>query len=108
MGQEKIEAAVESASAMAAQMMAMNRLLGARAVKNMMAGAAAVMSLAASQTASQAMARHAKVVRIMAESAGTTVRVSGTAARLAQHGLKPIHSRDGQRQAVWPALATKA
>ena len=93
MGQEKIEAGVESASAMAAQMMAMNPLLGTRAVKNMMTGAAALMSLATSQTASQAMARHAKVVRIMAESAGTTAQVSGAAARLAQHGLKPIYSR---------------
>ena len=93
MGQEKIEAGIESASAMAAQAMAMNPLLGTRAVKNMMTGAAALMSLATSQTASQAMARHAKVVRIMAQSAGTTAQVSGAAARLAQQGLKPIHSR---------------
>jgi len=93
MGQEKIEAGIESAGAMAAEMMAMNPLLGTRAVKNMMTGAAALMSLATSQTASQAMARHAKVVRIMAQSAGTTAQVSGAAARLAQHGLKPIHSR---------------
>ena len=80
MGQEKIEAGVESASAMAAQMIAMNPLLGTRAVKNMMTGAAALMSLATSQTASQAMARHAKVVRLTAESAGTTAQVSGAAA----------------------------
>ena len=93
MGQEKIEAGIESASAMAAQMMAMNPLLGTRAVKNMMAGTAALMSLATSQTASQAMARHAKVVRIMAQSAGTTAQVSAAAARLAQHGPKPIYSR---------------
>ena len=93
MGHEKIEAGVESASAMAVQMVAMNPLLGARAAKNMMTAAAAVMSLATSQTASQAMARHAKVVRIMAESAGTGAQLSGAAARLAQHGLKPIHSR---------------
>ena len=44
MGQEKIEAGVESASAMAAQMMTMNPLLGARAVKHMMRGAAAVLA----------------------------------------------------------------
>ena len=93
MGQEKIEAGIESAGAMAAQMMALNPLLGTRAVNNVMAGAAALMSLATSQTASQAVARHAKVVRIMAQSAGTTAQVSAAAARLAQHGLQPIHSR---------------
>jgi hypothetical protein len=93
MGQEKIEAGVESASAMAAQMMMMNPLLGARAVKHMMTGAAAVMSLAASRTAGQAIARRAKLVRTMTQSAATTAQLSGAAARLAQRGLKPIHSR---------------
>jgi hypothetical protein len=93
MGQEKIEAGVESASAMAAQMMTMNPLLRTRAVKHMMRGMAAVMSLAASRTACQAMARHAKLVRTMTQSAATTAQLSGAAARLAQHGLKPIHSR---------------
>lgn len=93
MGQEKIEAAVESASAMAAQMMRMNPLLGPRAFGRMMAGAAAVMSLAASRTAGQAMARHAKLVRTMRESATTTAQLSGATARLAQRGLKPIHAR---------------
>lgn len=93
MGQEKIEAGVESASAMAAQMMRMNPLLGSRAFGHMMAGAAAVMSLAASRTASQAMARHVRLVRTMMESAPATTQLSGATARLAQRGLKPIHSR---------------
>jgi hypothetical protein len=93
MGHEKIEAGVESASAMAAQMMAMNPLLGPRAFKHMMTGAAAMMSLAVSRTPGQAMARQAKLVRTMTQFAGTTAQLSGAAARLAQHGLKPIHSR---------------
>ena len=93
MGQEKIEASVESASAMAAQMMAMNPLLGTWAVKDRMAVAAALTSLAASRTAGQAMARQVKLVRTMTQSAGATAKLSGAAARLAQHGLKPIHSR---------------
>ena len=93
MGREKIEAGVESASAMAAQMMTMNPLLGARAVKHMMGGMAAVMSVAASRTAGQAIARHAKLVRTMTQSAATTAQLSRAAARLAQRGLKPIHSR---------------
>jgi hypothetical protein len=93
MGQEKIEAGVESASAIAAQLMTLNPLLGPRAFKHMITGAAAVMSLAASRTAGQAMARHAKLVRTMTQSAATTAQLSGAAARLAQRGLKPIHSR---------------
>lgn len=93
MGQEKIEAALESGSAIAAQMMTLNPLLGPRAFKHMMTGAAAVMSLAASRTAGEAMARHAKLVRTMMQSAVTTAQLSGTTARIAHRGLKPIHSR---------------
>lgn len=93
MGQEKIEAGVESAIAIAAQMMTMNPLLGPRAFKHVMAGAAAVMSLAASRTTGQAMARHAKLVRTMTHSVATTAQLSGAAGRLTQRGLKPIHSR---------------
>jgi len=93
MGQEKLEAGVESAKAMAAQLMTLNPLLGARAVKHMMSGAAEVMSLAASRTAGQAMARHAKLVRTMTQSAATAAQLSGAAARLAHRGLIPIHSR---------------
>ena len=92
MGQEKIEAGVESVSAMAAQMMAMNPLLGPRALRHMMTAAAAIMSLAASRPAGQAMARHAKLVRTVTESTPTAAQLSGAAARLAQRGLKPIHS----------------
>ncbi len=93
MGQEKLEAGVESASAVAKQMLAMNPLLAPRAFNHMMAGAAAVMSLAASRTAGQALARHAKLVRTMTQSAATNTQLSGAVGRLAHHGLKPIHSR---------------
>ena len=93
MGQEKLDAGVASASAMAAQLMTLNPLLGPRAVQHMMAGTAAFMSLAASRTAGQAMARHAKLVRTMTQSAATTTQLSSAAARLARRGLVPIHSR---------------
>lgn len=93
MGQEKIEAGVESASAIAAQMITMNLLLGALAVKHLTAAAAAVTSLATSRTAGQAVARRAKLVRTFTRSAATTAQLSGAATRLAQRGLKPIHSR---------------
>ena len=93
MGQEKVEAGLESASDIAAHMIAMDPMIGVRIFKHMMAGAAAMMSLAASRTPGQAIARHAKLVRTMAQSAGTTAQLSGGAARLAQRGLKPFHSR---------------
>jgi hypothetical protein len=93
MGQEKSEAAAESARAMATQMMTMNSQLGARAAKQMLEGAPAMMSLAASRTPGQAIRRQAKLVRTMARSAGVTSQLSGSAARLAQRGVKPIHFR---------------
>ena len=93
MGQEKLEAGVASASAMAAQLMTLNPLLGARAVEHTMSAAAAVMSLAASRSVGQAMARHAKLVRTLTKSAATTTQLSSAAARLARRGLIPIHSR---------------
>jgi methionine synthase I (cobalamin-dependent) len=93
MGQEKIEAAAESAQAMAAHMVKMNPQLGARAVRQMLTGATAIMSLAASRNAGQSLARQAKLVRAMARSATTASLLSGSAARLAQRGLKPVHAR---------------
>src|SRR5437763_11706443 len=57
MGQEKIEAGVESASAIAAQMMTMNPLLGARAIKHQRAGRAAVIARAARHHAGPSMTR---------------------------------------------------
>lgn len=93
MGQEKIEAAAKSIQAMAAKMMAMNPLLGPRALKQMMTGATALMSLASSRSISQSLARQAKLARVMTQSATTASQLSKAAAGLAQQGLKPIHSR---------------
>ena len=91
MGQEKIEAAAESAQAMIAQMMSLQ--LGARAVKQMMTGATSMMSLAASHTVGQSMARQAKLARTLIQSAATASQLSNSTALLVKRGLKPIHSR---------------
>ena len=93
MGQEKIAAAAKSASGMAAYMMTMDPLLGARAVEQTLAAATAMMSLAGSRTVSQVLARQARLVRTMARSAGTASRISASSARLARRGLEPIHAR---------------
>jgi hypothetical protein len=93
MGQEKLEAITESAQAMAAQMMRMNLQSGAQVFQQMLTAATDMMSLAASRTVSQSMARQAKLMRTMTRSAVTASELSGSAARLAHRGLKPIHSR---------------
>jgi hypothetical protein len=93
MGWEKIDAAVDSAQAMTAQMMRLNSQLGARAVTQMLTGATAMMSLAASRTAGQSMARQAQLFRNVTRSATTAAQLSGSVARLARSGLKPIHAR---------------
>jgi hypothetical protein len=93
MGQEKIEAAAESARAMATQAMTIDPRLGVRAASQMMTTAAALMSLAASRTAGQAMARQLALVRAMTQSAPTAVQMSVCAARIARRGLAPVHSR---------------
>ncbi|WP_290648712.1 polyhydroxyalkanoate granule-associated phasin [Aquisalimonas sp.] len=93
MGQEKIEAATESAQAMGLQMMRMDPLLGPRMLKQMMAGTTAMMSLATSQTWTQFLVQQAKLSQAVAQAATTGSRMSGAAARVSQRGLKPIHSR---------------
>lgn len=93
MGHEKIEASVESAQAIAMQLMKMNPLLGAQAARQMLDSATALMSLAASGTVGEAMTRQAALIRAITQSAATASRLSGSTARVAQHGLKPIHAR---------------
>src|SRR3954454_1922759 len=70
MAQEKVEAATESAGAIAAQMLALNPFLGPRAMQQMFAGTAAMMRLAASRTPAQFTARQMDLARTMARSAG--------------------------------------
>ncbi|MEP7085672.1 MAG: polyhydroxyalkanoate granule-associated phasin [Betaproteobacteria bacterium] len=93
MGQEKLEAARESAQAMSLRMFGMNQRLGTRAVAQMLATTSAMMALAGSRTPGQSVARHAALMRSLAASASTAAQVSHAAATVAKHGLKPIHSR---------------
>ena len=93
MGQEKIEAAARSASAMAAYMMTMNPLLGVRATQHMLQTATAAMSLAQSRSLSQAFARQAALVSAVGRSAKTASRLATSSAQLAGRGLEPIHAR---------------
>jgi DNA-binding transcriptional regulator YdaS (Cro superfamily) len=51
------------------------------------------MSLASSRTPSQLIARQAALARALGQSASSMAQVSGSAAKLAHRGLKPIHSK---------------
>lgn len=93
MGQEKMDAATESAQAMATQLTAMNLQFGLRSFQHLMTLSAALMSLASSRTAGQSIARHTYLVRAMTDSAATASTISASALRLAHDGLRPIHAR---------------
>ena len=93
MRQEKIEAGAHSAQAMAARMMTMSQPWGALAFRHLLQNSAALMSLASSRTPSQFMARQAALARALGQSASSVAHVSGSAAKLAHRGLKPIHAR---------------
>jgi hypothetical protein len=93
MGQEKIEAAAESARAMAEFVMTLNRQLGAQAFSNMLTGSTAMISLAASSSVGQSLERQGELVRTMTESAMTASQLPNSAGLLAQSAVDPIYSR---------------
>lgn len=94
MGQEKIEAAAESAMAMAVQMTKMSQQVNAIAFRNVLAAAAVPLNNQANRNLLQATRRQADMARkAISASAEITVQVSESAARITHHGLTPIHSR---------------
>lgn len=94
MGQEKLEAAAESALAMAMRMATINQQFGMLLFGQMMGAATGWMALAASRTALQSGQRQAQLLRRTATDASKAAsQFSHSMASLAQHGLKPVHSR---------------
>ena len=93
MGQEKIEAATESARAIAAHLAMMNLQFGARALGHMVAGTTALMSLATSRSVGQFITRQAKLAETLSRSAKTVSELSDSTARLATRGIKPVRAR---------------
>jgi hypothetical protein len=93
MGQEKIEAAAESARAMAEFIMTLNRQLGSQAFSHMLTGSTAMISLASSSSVGQSIERQGELVRTMTESALTASQLPTSAGLLAQSAVEPIHSR---------------
>jgi hypothetical protein len=93
MGQEKLDAAGESVRAMLAHLTKANLALGARMFAQIMATTTAFTSLSASRSPTQFITRQAKLAKSMARSGMTASEISGSAARMAKRGLKPIHAR---------------
>jgi hypothetical protein len=93
MGQEKIEAATESAQAFAAHLTTMNLALGARALQQMASGTSAFLSLATSRSAGQFITRQATLTDALWRSAKTVNELSHSTAQLAGRSLHPIHAR---------------
>jgi hypothetical protein len=94
MGQEKFEAATESAQAIAARMLSLNQQMGALAFNQIVHNATGMMSLAASRSVAQSSKLQAALVRdSMSNSAYAASQLADSVVRVAQHGLKPIHSR---------------
>lgn len=94
MGQEKLEAAAESAQAIAARMVLMQTQFGALAFRQILQGMSGMFALAASPATVFTAKAHADALRrAMSNSASLATHLSGSVGRLAHHGLRPIHSR---------------
>ncbi|MDC7682035.1 hypothetical protein PQU92_02035 [Asticcacaulis sp. BYS171W] len=93
MGQEKMEAGTESLMAMGTYWMTLNHEMGAQAFKHMMDIGKDMTSLATSTSPGQVLTRQAKLADSLTKGAMHAADISGKAAALTDHGLKPVHSR---------------
>jgi len=93
MGREKFEAAFESSHAMASHLTKTHQEFWSRALGQFNSGAQRMMSLAGSRTPNQAFERQSRLLNTMTKSLITANQMSHTAARFAQSGLLPVHSR---------------
>ena len=94
MGQEKREAAMESAQAVGVRMLMLNQQFAALAFKQMLSASQALMSIAASRTAAESVGRQSKLARdTMTSSVVAVSKLSDSTAQLARRALKPVHTR---------------
>lgn len=93
MGQEKIEAAAESMQAMAVQIANIN-LQMANAVLRQWISGAGMFALLTSPVAALSARRQGALLRTaMTDSTALASQAAGSLARLAHHGMRPIHAR---------------
>ena len=94
MGQEKGEAAWESAYVVCARSIMLNQQLAALFLKQMLSLSTALMSVAASRSAAESVARQTKLVSdSVAQSMNAASQASKGAARIARRALSPVHTR---------------
>lgn len=94
MGREKAEAVMESAQAMAAHALLLNQQFAALVLKQMMSASVTLMSIASSRSAGESVERQMKLVRdTMTGSTAAASKLSGSAARIAHSGMKPVQRR---------------
>lgn len=93
MTQEKIEAAQESAQAMTAKALDIGAVVSSRSMSSMIAVGQAGLALAMSTTPMQAAMRQMALGHAIMTASATAMDVSGHAARIAECGLRPIHTR---------------
>jgi hypothetical protein len=94
MGQEKGDAALESARAVGVRMLMLNQQFAALAFKQMLSASVALISIAASRTGAESVDRQSKLVRdTMNSSVVAASKLSASMAHLALRALKPVHAR---------------
>ncbi len=93
MGQEKLEAATESGTAILKQLQATQQSLMTRGFQQWLASVNAWVALVTSTTPAQAMTRGQAFFDALTRAAGTATQLSSAGARIAQRGLKPIHDK---------------
>jgi len=94
MSQEKMEAAAESAHAMAIRMMSLHQEAASLAIQHMLDGAANLVSVASSSTLHQTGHRQSKLAQdTIRNSAEAVSQFNTSLANIAQTGLHPIHAR---------------
>lgn len=94
MGQEKVEAVLESAQAVGVRLLMLNQEFAALAFKQMLSTSVALMSIATSRTAAESVERQSRLVRdSMTSSVVAASKLSGSAAQLARRALSPVHTR---------------
>jgi hypothetical protein len=94
MGQEKIDAAMESAQAMVSRMIMMNTQLSVLVFRQALDGVSGWLALAGSPALALSAKGQAELLRDAIKNATRMAsQVSGSMARVAHLGLQPIHSR---------------
>ena len=94
MSEEKTEAALKSAQAMAKGMFDLSQQLAVMTGKQMLASVPLMMSLAASATPQQSIARQANLARAgLASATQTNHQIATAIPRIASKGIKPINTK---------------